>query len=69
MAKYAAAVRPRYRTARKGAKGEILDEFRRVTGHHRKAAVLSGRLNARCESAVGPGLWEGRCPGAYKTAC
>ena len=39
VAEYAAAVRPRYQAARKGAKGAILDEFCRVTGYHRKAAV------------------------------
>lgn len=36
---YAAALRPRYRAARKGSKGKILDEFCRTTGMHRKAAI------------------------------
>ena len=36
---YAAALRHRYRAARKGAKGEILDEFCQTTGMHRKAAI------------------------------
>jgi hypothetical protein len=39
VAEYAAAVRGRYRRARKGEKGVILDEFCRVTGYHRKAAI------------------------------
>jgi len=36
---YAAALRHRYRAARKGGKGEILDEFCQTTGMHRKAAI------------------------------
>ncbi|HEV8635741.1 MAG TPA: transposase family protein [Chloroflexota bacterium] len=45
---YAAAVRARYRRARRGEKGAILDEFCRVTGYHRKAAVrLLGRAPVR----------------------
>jgi len=36
---YAGALRPRYRAARKGSKGKILDEFCRTTGMHRKAAI------------------------------
>ena len=36
---YAAALRPRYRAARKGEKAKILDEFCLATGRHRKAAV------------------------------
>ena len=36
---YAAALRHRYRAARKGAKWEILDEFCQTTGMHRKAAI------------------------------
>jgi hypothetical protein len=36
---YTEAVRWRYLKARKEGKGEILDEFIRVTGYHRKAAV------------------------------
>ena len=39
MHEYAAALRPRYRAARKGSKGKILDEFCRTTGMHRKAAI------------------------------
>lgn len=42
---YAAALRPRYRAARKGAKGRILDEFCETTDMHRKAAIrLLNRL-------------------------
>jgi hypothetical protein len=41
---YAAALRPRYRTAAKGVKRRILDEFCQTTGMHRKAAIrLLGR--------------------------
>lgn len=36
---YAAALRPRYRTARRGDKKKILDEFCETTGTHRKAAI------------------------------
>src|SRR4030042_3625212 len=36
---YAGALRPRYRAARKGSKGKILDEFCQTTGMHRKAAI------------------------------
>lgn len=36
---YAAALRPRYRTAKKGVKKRILDEFCQTTGMHRKAAI------------------------------
>lgn len=36
---YAAALAPRYRAARRGEKGRILDEFCRTTGMHRKAAI------------------------------
>ncbi len=48
VAEYAAAVRERYRRARKGEKGRILDEFCRVTGYHRKAAIrVLGRTPGR----------------------
>jgi hypothetical protein len=41
---YAAGLRPRYRTATKGVKKKILDEFCETTGMHRKAAIrLLGR--------------------------
>jgi len=41
---YAAALRPRYREAKKGVKKRILDEFCQTTGMHRKAAIrLLGR--------------------------
>jgi len=47
---YAAALRRRYRAARKGVKKKILDEFCQTTGMHRKAAIRllnhSGRLRA-----------------------
>jgi hypothetical protein len=36
---YAAAIRPRYRTASRLHKGQILDEFCAATGFHRKAAI------------------------------
>lgn len=36
---YAAALRPRYRAARRRDKGRILDEFCQTTGWHRKAAI------------------------------
>ena len=36
---YAEAVRERYFLAVKKEKGRILDEFTKVTGHHRKAAI------------------------------
>lgn len=45
---YAAALRPRYRAATKGAKKKILDEFCQTTGMHRKAAIrLLGRPTSR----------------------
>jgi hypothetical protein len=47
---YAAALRHRYRAARKGVKKRILDEFCQTTGMHRKAAIRllnhSGRMRA-----------------------
>ncbi len=47
VAEYAAAVREGYRRAKRGEKSAILDEFCRVTGYHRKAAVrLLGRSAA-----------------------
>jgi len=36
---YAAALAPRYKAARRGEKGRILDEFCQTTGMHRKAAI------------------------------
>ncbi len=36
---YAAALRPRYRASRRKDKARILDEFCKVTGRHRKAAI------------------------------
>ena len=36
---YKEAVRGRYRKAKKREKGKILDEFIRITGYHRKAAI------------------------------
>jgi hypothetical protein len=36
---YAAALRSRYRTARKGVKKRMLDGFCQTTGMHRKAAI------------------------------
>jgi hypothetical protein len=36
---YVAAIRDRYRRSNKEEKGKILDEFEKVTGYHRKAAI------------------------------
>jgi hypothetical protein len=58
---YAAAIRDRYRKADKEAKGKILDEFVKVTGYHRKAAI---RL--LCKPARLPGRRRGR-PSQYKS--
>lgn len=44
---YAAALRPRYRGAKKGVKQKILDEFCETTGRHRKAAIRLLNLTAR----------------------
>lgn len=54
---YAAAIRDRYLKADKEAKGKILDEFVKVTGYHRKAAI---RL--LCKPAGPPGRHRGRPP-------
>jgi hypothetical protein len=56
---YAAAIRDRYRSANKVKKGKMLDEFARVTGYHRKAAIRM-LLNAQKRHT-------GRCgrPGRY----
>jgi hypothetical protein len=58
---YAAAVRPRYLAASKRERGQILTEFCRTTGYHRKAAV---RLLRRSPPAAGPR----RRPGRYGLA-
>lgn len=43
---YVQAIRPRYKRASKEEKGKILDEFTKVTGLHRKAAIrLLNRIN------------------------
>lgn len=52
---YAAAIRGRYLGARKRAKGAILDEFVRVTGYHRKAAVRLLRRDTKEPRGRGPG--------------
>ena len=44
---YAAALRGRYAAAGKGEKGRLLDEFCRVTGYHRKAAMRLLRAEPR----------------------
>ena len=52
---YAAGLRPRYRTATKGVKKRILDEFCETTGMHRKAAIrLLGRAARPACPAGGP---------------
>ena len=51
---YAAALRRRYRAARKGVKKKILDEFCQTTGMHRKAAIRLLNHSAR-PRAVGRG--------------
>ena len=54
---YAAAVRPRYLAASKRERGQILTEFCRTTGYHRKAAV---RLLRRSPPAARPRRRPGR---------
>ena len=44
---YAAALRPRYRAAKKGVKKKILDELCETTGMHRKAAIRLLNLRTR----------------------
>ena len=44
---YVEAVRERYFRASKKEKGKILDEFTKVTGRHRKAAIRLIRRSAR----------------------
>jgi hypothetical protein len=39
---YAGALRPRYRTAKKGVKKRILDEFCQTTGMHRSDPLCMG---------------------------
>ena len=53
---YAAALRPRYKTAKKGVKRKILDEFCQTTGMHRKAAVRLLNLTAKPRGS------RARCP-------
>ena len=47
---YLEAIRERYRKASKEEKGKILDEFTKVTGLHRKAAIRL--LNRRGQPVV-----------------
>lgn len=54
---YAEVVRPRYERADKQERGEILDEYCRTTGCHRKAAIRRLRATPR-----GPGRRPGRPP-------
>ncbi|HLE81553.1 MAG TPA: transposase family protein [Dehalococcoidia bacterium] len=54
---YAAALRPRYRAAKKGAKGRTLDEFCQTAGLHRKAAI---RLLNRPFAALRAGSGQAR---------
>ena len=44
---YAAAIRPRYERASRAERGRILDEYCRVTGCHRKAAIRALRRAPR----------------------
>jgi hypothetical protein len=48
---YAAAIRDRYLSGNKEEKGQILDEFVKVTGYHRKAAIRL--LTATAHPAMG----------------
>ena len=52
---YAAAVRDRYRSGNKMDKGKILDEFIKVTGLHRKAAIrlLNRRIRSKAAKHAG----------------
>jgi hypothetical protein len=50
---YAAAVRGRYAAAGKAEKGRLLDEFCRVTGYHRKAAMRLLRAEPQRERRGG----------------
>ena len=56
---YATAVRDRYLTTTKEGKGKILDEFIRVTGYHRKAAIrmLNNRLKISGRRRGRPGRY------------
>lgn len=58
---YAAAIRDRYLSGNKEEKGQILDEFVKVTGYHRKAAIRL--LSATAHPAMGH---RGR-PAQYRT--
>lgn len=62
---YAAALRPRYRAARRREKGKILDEFCQTTDLHRKAAIrlLNGPGRPK---AVGPGRPRRYGPGVVE---
>jgi hypothetical protein len=60
---YAAAVRDRYRSGNKMEKGKILDEFVKVTGLHRKAAIRLLNRSSRSEVVKRPGR-----PGKYGAA-
>jgi len=53
---YAAALRPRYRRAGKAEKKVLLDEFCKVTGDRRKAAIrcLTGDSAKRCTGTGRP---------------
>lgn len=53
LREYVAAVGPRYRKASKKEKGQVLDEFCRTTGMHRKSATRL--LNGGCKRKRGGG--------------
>ena len=53
---YTEAVRLRYLQAAKKEKGKILDEFTKVTGYHRKAAIRILRRGKRPGQVRGMGV-------------
>ena len=63
IVEYVEAVRGRYYRVSKKEKGKILDEFTKVTGFHRKAAIRLFRRGGRNETNKKRG-----CPRRYSTA-
>jgi hypothetical protein len=66
IAEYAAAVRPRYRKARRAERSGILSEFCTTTGYHRKAAIrlLNRGEQAKAERRGRPQVYDERVRGA-----